>query len=192
MPDDPLCRGKGWPGMTQGPMRGAALAAALAVVACERARDCPRALAVFTGPSRQKGGCWRACPGQPQSEPSTGGCLPRPSRTRLAPAGRLPPDMSRRDASCASSGSENAGRCQATGRGAKPPIVTLRGGSPTVSTIALDLWDRASAIRWRQGTPGSTACRYGPEGGVRDARHVDLTGPGRHVPWMAPRSRPCL
>ena len=52
MPDDPLAEGKGWPGMAPGQMRGAALAAALAVITCERARDCPRALAVLAGPSR--------------------------------------------------------------------------------------------------------------------------------------------
>jgi hypothetical protein len=47
-----LLPGKGWPGMALGQMRGAALAAALVIVTCQRARHCPRVLAVCTRPSR--------------------------------------------------------------------------------------------------------------------------------------------
>src|SRR5690242_17909423 len=56
MPNDPLAGGKGWPGMAQGRMRAAALAAALAVPACGRARGCLRALVVLAGlsPHRQE------------------------------------------------------------------------------------------------------------------------------------------
>ena len=51
-------------------MRGAALAAALAVITGERPRDCPRAPAVLTGPSRH--GPEPAGAGQPQNGPRAG------------------------------------------------------------------------------------------------------------------------
>ena len=151
-----LLSGKGWPGMAHGRMHGAALAAALAVVACQRARDCPRALAVFAGPS------WRgpelagmprpaaegAADGQPPALSGPGavtGMTAFPAardslQTRWR--GRSPPGIPRAPeggvGSCACSGSENAGRCQVTDRGAESPIVTLRGGSPTMRAIVSD------------------------------------------------------
>jgi hypothetical protein len=67
--------------MAHGQMHGAALAAALAVITCLRARDCPPALAVSAGPS------WRepelaSLPG-PAAEGGRG-----PAAARLAWAGR--------------------------------------------------------------------------------------------------------
>jgi hypothetical protein len=95
------------------------------------------------------------------------------------PAGRLLADAPGRNASCAPGGSANGGAARATDR--NPNLyITLRGYPPTKRAIVSDR-GIAECARWRQSTPGSTARRYDPEGGVRDARHVDLTGPGRHV-----------
>jgi hypothetical protein len=49
-----LSPGKGWPGMAQGRKRGMALAAALTVSTCERARGCPRLLAAPAGPAAER------------------------------------------------------------------------------------------------------------------------------------------
>jgi hypothetical protein len=97
MPDDPLAGEKGWPGMAQGQTRGAALAAARAVAARERARDCPRLLAVFAGPSWQ--GQEPAGASRPAAEPAADRRPPAPSRPAavvapvpcLARAGRARP-----------------------------------------------------------------------------------------------------
>ena len=69
--------------MAQGPMRGAALAAVLAAVTCERARDCPRMLAVFTGPSRH--GPEPAGMSRPAAERTAGRRLPAPSGPSAVP-----------------------------------------------------------------------------------------------------------
>ena len=69
--------------MAQGPMRGAALAAVLAAVTCERARDCPRMLAVFTGPSRH--GPEPAGMSGPAAERTAGRRLPAPSGPSAVP-----------------------------------------------------------------------------------------------------------
>jgi hypothetical protein len=142
--------------MAHGRMHGAALAAALAVITCLRARDCPRALALFAGPS------WRGLelaglPG-PAAEgaadwrpPAASGpgavtrmtAVPGGSRFTAGPLAReilarYAPSAGRRGWSCACSGSENAGRRQVTDGGAESPIVTLRGGSPTKRAIVSD------------------------------------------------------
>ena len=131
----------------------AAFAAALAAGTSKRARECPRALAVFAGPS-WRGRSWPVCPGQPRrgrrppassrpgavtrmtafrgSSQSAAGPLAREIPARYAPS------AGRRGWSCACSGSENAGRRQVTGRGAESPVVTLRGGSPTKRAIVSD------------------------------------------------------
>jgi hypothetical protein len=68
--------------MALGQMRGAALAAARAVLSCERARECPRVLAVPAGPSWH--GPELACPSRPAAERTQGRRLPAPSRASAA------------------------------------------------------------------------------------------------------------
>ena len=138
--------------MAHGRMHGAALAAALAVITCLRARDCPRALAVSAGPS------WREPELAGLTGPAARGRGPAPARLVWAGRGhendsrprqlaihcrplaeeilaRHAPSAGRRGWSCACSGSENAGRRQVTDGGAESPVVTLRGGSPTKRAI---------------------------------------------------------
>ena len=142
--------------MAHGPMHGAALAGALAAGTCQRARNCPRALAAFAGPS------WRgpelahmprpaaevASDRQPPALSGPGSvtgmtAFRGSSRCAAEPLAwetpaRYAPSAGRRGYSCACSGSENAGRRQVTDGGAESPIVTLRGGSPTKRAIVSD------------------------------------------------------
>jgi len=193
MPDDPLAGGKGWPGMALGEVRGAALAAALVVVTCQRVRRCSRVLAVFARPSRhgqELAGLSRSAAERAADR--------RPARLVQAGRGRRNDDLAIRCRADAAGNparhTPSAGRrvADACSVDLSPLVVTLRGDMHTFCASVPDCGIARAPPTGGRAHRGALPADTTRKGGVRDARHVDLTGPGRHVLGMAPRPAPLL
>lgn len=152
--------------MAQGRMRAAALVAALAAFTCDRtqARDRLRALVVFDGLSPQ---------GQElagMSRPAAKRAVDRRLPVRLGRACQSATDRYVKEESHARQlVLRPPDRGRAAVRAAKSLIVTLRGDMPTACAIVSDSGTARAPSAGGRARRGSTARRYDPEGGVRDA-----------------------